>query len=58
MAIEGGGYASSGESREDDDQMDVWSDFDEQKNNTCNITNDISPQIRLQHWRLRNLIRS
>ena len=31
MANEGGGYALSGESREDDDQMDVWSDFEEGK---------------------------
>ena len=34
MANEGGGYASSGESREDDDPSDqthVWSDFEQRK---------------------------
>ena len=31
MANEGGGYASSGVSR-DDDQMDVRNDFEQQKN--------------------------
>jgi hypothetical protein len=33
MANEGGGYASSGESREDDDQMDMWKEFENRK--TC-----------------------
>ena len=32
MAIEDGGYASSGKSTRDDDQMDEWSDLEEQKN--------------------------
>ena len=32
MANESGGYTSSGESREDDDETDVWSDFEERKN--------------------------
>jgi hypothetical protein len=31
MANKGGGYASPGENR-DDDQMDEWSDFEEWKN--------------------------
>jgi hypothetical protein len=32
MASEGGGFASSGKNREDDDQIDEWSDFEEWKN--------------------------
>jgi hypothetical protein len=32
MANEGGGFASSGEDREDGEQMDEWSDFEKWKN--------------------------
>ena len=39
MANEGGGYASSGESREYYDQMDVWSDFEERKKSSDEIRN-------------------
>jgi hypothetical protein len=36
MAIERGGYALSGETGDNDDQMTVWSDFEEQKNERGN----------------------